>query len=107
MSRGPGVAQRRIMQEVETKRYFYLAWLTDGTDDAEYKSLYRAACRLNDMDRIGMLICRYGSPKVIVYHPDFDIGNADLIQLRRDLEKQHAAPTDAPAADLPNSIRSK
>ena len=82
------MAQRRIMQEVEARRFFYLASLTLDTG-SEYKSLYRAACRLNDMGRIGMLICEYNTPKVILHHPDLDAKAVDLSQLRRELRDQH------------------
>lgn len=88
MSRGPGVAQRRIIQAVNNKRVAYLAYLTDGVG-AEYKSLYRAACRLHDKGVIGLLICRYGNPKVIIHHRDYDPRANDLAQLRRELTGEH------------------
>jgi hypothetical protein len=84
MSAGPGTAQRRIVKALDQQGVAYLVCLATGMSD--YKSLYRAACRLHDAGKLGILICRYGLRKVIVYRLDFQIG--DVAELRRRLERE-------------------
>jgi len=71
MSRGPGTSQRKILNAVTEHGVVYLASLTSDMQ-TEYKSLYRAACRLESAGRIGIVMYRYGTRKVVIHRPDVD-----------------------------------
>jgi len=71
MSRGPGTAQRKILDAVAEHGVVYLASLTSDMQ-TEYKSLYRAACRLAEAGKIGIVNYRFGAQKVVIHRPDVD-----------------------------------
>lgn len=66
MSRGLGKSQRLIIDTLEQRGPFYLAALADGDMGSRYKSLHRAAIRLEDTSRISIVAYRFGQPKLVV-----------------------------------------
>lgn len=91
MSRGLGKQQRKILAAVQQYGAIYLASL--AKDMSDYKGLYRAACKLHDAGRIGLVVFRYApghgsdGPKVTVCRADTE-GTPDrrrLIELHKKL----------------------
>ena len=82
MSRGPGKAQRLILDTLRTRGQFYLAALSDGDMGSRYKSLNRAATRLWEENKIGWIRYTYGQPKVVIAPLDTNVATLNRDQVR-------------------------
>ena len=96
MSRGPGKAQRLILDTLKTRGQFYLAALSDGDMGSRYKSLHRAAVRLQEEGKIETIHFMAGRHKVVITPVGTSVAAVNRDQVR-DTSQQIEAEVESAA----------